>query len=365
MIHRFLTVVFAIGAASALALPASAYSQGVETATVTSQSSERVVSLPAELTPFQAVALSARVSGFVERIDVDRGSVVKQGQVLAELSAPELAAQVAEARSLVLLAETRKAEAESRLATATSTLERLTRASATPGTVAGIDILRAQEEAAAARAAVDTQVQAVAGAQSAVDAVRALEQYETVVAPFAGRIVERLVHPGALVGPTTGPLLRLEQTARLRLVIPVPEHNLGFVAIGRAVEFRVLSHPGRTFSARIARSAGTLDPRTRTMVVEADVNNDGDVLAPGMFPTVSWPMVREAAAMLVPATAVVTTTERTFVIRVVGGRAEWVTVKKGAAAGDLVEVQGALAPGDVVVKRGTDEIRNGSVVKRD
>jgi len=364
MTIRLRKLVLAIGAALVSALSTSAYAQTVETATVSSQSSERVVTLPAELVPYQAVALSARVSGFVERIDVDRGTVVKQGQVLAELSAPELAAQVAEARSRVLLAETRKAEAEARLATATSTLDRLTRAAATPGTVAGIDVFRAQEEVAAARAAVDTQVQAVAGATSAVDAVRALEKYQTVVAPFAGHIVERLVHPGALVGPTTGPLLRLEQTSRLRLVIPVPEHDLGAVAIGRAVEFHVPSHPGRTFTAKIARSAGSLDARTRTMVVEADVDNAGDVLAPGMFPTVSWPMVRDVAAMFVPATAVVTTTERTFVIRVVGGKAEWVTVKKGSAAGDLVEVQGALAPGDVVVKRGTDEIRNGSTIKR-
>ena len=82
-----------------------------------------------------------------------------------------------------------------------------------------------------------------------------------------------------------------------------------------------------------------------------------------MFPEVSWPIARETAALLVPATAVVTTTERTFVIRVTAGKAEWVNVKKGAAAGDQVEVAGDLKAGDVVVKRATDEIRNGSAVK--
>jgi hypothetical protein len=82
-----------------------------------------------------------------------------------------------------------------------------------------------------------------------------------------------------------------------------------------------------------------------------------------MFPEVSWPIVRESAALLVPATAVVTTTERTFVIRVTAGKAEWVNVTKGASAGDQVEVAGSLKAGDVVIKRATDEIRNGSAVK--
>lgn len=351
-----------LGAFALLTIPAGASAQAVETATVTAQSAPRVVVLPAELTPFQASALSARANGFVERVNVDRGSAVRQGQVLATLAVPELAAQTAEAASRVLLAEARRAEAESHLATATSTLERLKRAAATPGTVAGIDVVNAEEAVTAARAAVQTQVQAVEGAKASLKSVRALEQYRTIVAPFAGRIVERLVHPGALVGPATGPLFRLEQISRLRLVLPVPEHNLGTIVVGRPMEFRVPAHPGRTFSARLARSAGSLDVKTRTMSIEGDVDNAAGLLSPGMFPEVSWTIVRESAGLFVPVTAVVTTTERTFVIRVNGGKAEWVTVKKGAAAGDLVEVIGGLKPGDVVVKRGTDEIRDRSVL---
>jgi len=364
MIKRFPDFVLLVVTLSLLSPTSRAAAQAVETATVTTQKSERVVTLPGELAPYQAVTLSARISGFVDHVDVDRGTLVRQGQVLAALAVPELAAQVAEAQSRVLLAETHKAEAESRLTTVTSMLERLKRAAATPGTVAGLDLLRAEEDVTAARAAVQTQVQAVAGSKAAVDAVRALEQYQTVSAPFSGRIVERLVHPGALVGPTTGPLFRLEQTSRLRLVIPVPEHVLGTITIGRAVEFRLPSHPGRTFRAKVARSAGSLDARTRTMTVEADVDNSADLLAPGMFPDVLWPVIRENAMLLVPTTAVVTTTERTFVIRIVGGKAEWVTVKKGPAVGDQVEVLGGLKGGDVVVKRGTDEIRDGSPVKK-
>lgn len=354
-----------VAACLAAALPpAHARAQAVETAKVgATPAAERVIRLPGELTPFQSTAVGARVAGFVEQVSVDRGSVVRQGQTLAVLATPELVAQTAEALTRVQQAAARKAEAEARLATARATHGRLTQAAATPGAVAGLDLERAREEMSAAQAAVDAETQAVAGATSAHEAIRALEQYQRVTAPFGGRIVERLVHPGALVGPSTGALFRLEDTSRLRLVVPVPEVSLGVVTIGRTVEFKVPAHPGRTFTARLARSAGSLDAKSRTMMVEADVTNRDAALAPGMFPDVSWPIVRSAAGLLVPATAVVTTTERTFVIRVTGGKAEWVTVKKGAAAGDQVEVQGALNVGDTVVRRGTDEIRPGSPVK--
>jgi hypothetical protein len=99
------------------------------------------------------------------------------------------------------------------------------------------------------------------------------------------------------------------------------------------------------------------------MSVELDVQNPRGLLSPGMYPEVSWPVRGQGAALLVPRTSVVTTTERMFVIRVKDGRAEWVNVKRGAADGDLVQVQGALQVGDVVVRRGTDEIREGSAVQ--
>jgi len=357
---RMFVVVSAIIAAMG---PAVAGAQAVETAPVTRRTDQRVVQLPGELAPFQASALSARISGFVEQVQVDRGSVVKQGQVLATLAVPEVAAQSAEARSRVLLAESRRAEAESKVTTAVATLDRLKRASATPGTVAGLDLLRAEEEVTTARATLQTQVQGVEGAKAALVAITALEKYRTIVAPFSGRITERLVHPGALVGPTTGPLFRLEQVSKLRLVVAVPEHSMGVITMGRPLEFRVPAHPGRTFTAKLARSAGSLDARTRTMSIEGDVDNADGALAPGMFPEVTWAISRESASLLVPATAVVTTTERTFVIKVANGKAAYVTVKKGAAAGDLVEVAGSLKAGDIVVKRATDEIRDGSAVK--
>lgn len=98
------------------------------------------------------------------------------------------------------------------------------------------------------------------------------------------------------------------------------------------------------------------------MAVELDVMNPDGSLAPGMYPAVKWPVRRSRPSLFVPKTGVVTTTERTFVIRGRDGRAEWVDVKKGIMEGDLVEVFGDLKPGDRVVRRGTDELREGAPI---
>ena len=155
-------------------------------------------------------------------------------------------------------------------------------------------------------------------------------------------------------------LLVIQQVSRLRLVVPVPEEDVSGIAKGASVAFQVPAWPERSYSGTVARISHALDPKTRTMAVELEVVNRDGSLAPGMYPAVKWPVRRASPALLVPKTSVVTTTERTFVIRSQGGRAEWVDVKKGVAQGDLVEVSGELKPGDKVVRRATDEIRSGT-----
>ena len=106
-----------------------------------------------------------------------------------------------------------------------------------------------------------------------------------------------------------------------------------------------------------------LDEKTRTMPVELDVTNSDGSLSPGMYPTVKWPAVTGQTRLLVPATAVVTTTARMFVIRVRDNKTEWVDVRKGTASGDFVEVTGPIHPGDLIVKRATDELHEGVAVQ--
>lgn len=99
------------------------------------------------------------------------------------------------------------------------------------------------------------------------------------------------------------------------------------------------------------------------MPVELDVANPDGRLAPGMYPEITWPVRKKRPSLLVPPSSIVTTTERTFVIRVRGGKAEWVNVTRGATVDDLVEVFGTLNPGDEIVRRGTDEIREETSLK--
>src|SRR5436190_13239812 len=131
---------------------------------------------------------------------------------------------------------------------------------------------------------------------------------------------------------------------------------------GARVAFSVPAYPGETFYGVANLPAHDLDPKTQTMAVELDVRNPDLRLSAGMYPEVQWPVRRPQPSLLVPPTSIVTTTERTFVIRVNNGVAQWVNVGRGARIGDLVEVFGPLKDGDTIVRRGTDEIRDGARV---
>jgi membrane fusion protein, multidrug efflux system len=345
------------------ALAAAAFAQNNTLVPVVSKAVSRTIDLPGEIQPYLSVAIHAKVSGYLERITVDRGSSVKAGELIAELRAPELQAQIAEAESKVQGAESDRAQAEAQLNAAQSTYDRLKKASETPGAIAGNELIQAEQQVDAAKAVVRARAQAVAAARNAVQAQKDVQAYLRITAPFDGVVTERMAHPGALVGPNSEALVTIEQVSRLRIIVPVPEQNLGGLTHGASVGFRVPAYPERVYTGTVARSAHVVDPKTRTMAVELDaVNRDGS-LAPGMYPTIKWPVHTGSAALWVPRTAVVTTSERTFVIRERGGHAEWVDVKKGAADGDLVEVSGNLHAGDRVVRRATDEIREGAAIR--
>ena len=252
-------------------------------------------------------------------------------------------------------------QAEAQLAAAQSTYDRTKQAADTPGVIAGNELVQTEKQVDAARALLNSRLQAGRAAESAVRALQELQGYLKITAPFDGVVTERMIHPGALAGPGNDvPLLMIQQVSQLRLVVPVPEEDVSGIVNGASVPFQVPAWPERNYSGTIARMAHVLDQKTRTMAIELDVTNRDGSLAPGMYPTVKWPVRRARPSLFVPKTSVVTTTERTFVIRNQGGQAEWVDVKKGVTEGDLVEVIGNLKAGDRVVRRATDEVREGS-----
>jgi RND family efflux transporter MFP subunit len=340
------------------------WAQTTELARIISKPISRTIELPGEFQPFESVSIHAKVRGYVDRVLVDRGSAVKKGQLLAELTAPEMKAQIAEAESKVQAAKSEELQAEAQLSAAQSTYDRLKKAAETPGAIAGNELIQAQKQVEAAQALVQSKRQAGMAVEATVRAQKDLEAYLRITAPFSGIVTDRLVHPGALVGPGDDPvLLVVQEVAHLRLVVAVPEENIGGIVRGARVEFHVPAYPERAYSGTVARISHALDQKTRTMAVELDVFNPDGSLSPGMYPSVKWPVRRARPSLLAPKTSVVTTTERTFVIRDQNGRAEWVDVVKGASDGDLIEVSGNLHAGDMVVRRATDEIREGASIQ--
>ena len=317
----------------------SAQQLSVEVVPVSSQILKETIPLTGELLPFLSVDLSPKIMGIVESVHVDRGTKVKKGDILIQLRAPELQAQ--------------RREAEAQLRAANITYTRLQTAASTPGIVAGNDLELAQhhQEALTAR----------------LQSLQEMEKYLRVVTPFDGVITQRNIHPGAVVGPDGGggrasSLLRLEQIIHLRLIVPVPEIYAGSIDKGATVPFSVPAYPEEIFQGVVSRIAQSVDPKTRSMPVEMDVENPTMRLAAGMFPEVRWPIRRSTPTLFVPATAVVTTTENVFVLLVKENLVEWIPVRKGLKSGSLIEVFGALQSGDLVVFRGTDEIRPGTKI---
>jgi RND family efflux transporter MFP subunit len=339
----------------------------IDVARVVEQPLNVQLSLPGELTAYQSVAIYPRVTGFVKAVQVDRGSRVRAGDVLATLDAPEVIAQRAEAQSKLQAAEAQLSIARAKADADRGTYEKLKAASATPGVVAGNDLLVAEKAAEADQSQIIAMQQSIEAARQALNALEDMERYLRLTAPFDGVVTERNVHPGALVGPSgpasSAPLLRLVQDKRLRLVVPVPEAYTAQMKVNTEIPFSVAAYPGQSFSGTIARIAQAIDVNTRTMAIELDVTNTDGRLAPGTFCQVRWPIRRSGPSLFVPSASVATTTDRTFVIRIRGGKTEWVDIKTGLTSGPLVEVFGDLRAGDEIAGRGTDELRPGTEVR--
>jgi len=339
----------------------------VETVAVVSRQLDLTVNLPAQLLPYESVDIYPKVTGFLESIRVDVGSRVRQGEELMRLSAPELLAQRSHAEAAMHAAESQLATAQARLASDQGTYAHLAAAAKTPGVVAPNDVMVADQTVAADKGSVSAAEHNVSAARDALRSISQMEAYLTISAPFDGVVTMRNLHPGALTGPASGqagaqPIVRIVDTDRLRLVVPIPESEVGEMRQGELVSFTVPAYPGETFRAPIARIAHDVDVNTRTMHVELCLKNTEGGLAPGSFVSVSWPVRRHVPTFFVPSTAVAGDQQHIFVVRVRHDRAEWVTVQTGQSANGDTEVFGDLHSGDQVVRTASDSIRNGQAV---
>jgi membrane fusion protein (multidrug efflux system) len=329
----------------------------VETPTVTLVPVEKgklssTIAVPGELEPYQQVDLYAKVNSYVKKLLVDIGSEVHQGQLLATLEAPEINSQLSGAQSRIQ-------QQQAIYFASKATYDRLVSTSKTPGTVSQNDIEQAEAKK-------NSDFANVAAAKSSYNEVGASVAYLEIRAPFDGVVTARNVNAGAYVGPGgkgTDPLFVVQDQKRLRLVVSVPENYTGGLSNKNEVTFTVQALGNKQYTAKIMRLAGALDEKLRSERLEMDVYNKDKRLLPHMFAEVNVPLPSRDSTIILPKTAVVTSTEKVFVIRVVNHKAEWVSVKKGIEANDKVEVYGDIKPGDQVVKQASDEIRDGSPVK--
>ena len=270
---------------------------------------------------------------------------------MVTLEAPEINSQLAEAQSRIK-------QQEAILFASKATYDRLVSTSKTPGTVSQNDI----EQAEAKKNSDQANVEA---AKSSYKEVAANLAYLQIRAPFDGVITVRNINLGAYVGPGRGtdPLLVLQDQNRMRLVVSVPENSTGGLSNKDEVTFSVAALANQKFTAKVTRLAGALDTKLRSERLEMDVYNKNKQLLPHMFAEVDIPLPSRDSAIIVPKTAVVTSTEKVFIIKVVDKKAQWIDVKKGMSSGDFTEVFGDVKSGDDIVKQASEEMRDGSTVK--
>jgi RND family efflux transporter MFP subunit len=326
------------------------YAPTYQFGTVSSQKVGQEIQLPGEFLPFQEVSIYPKADGFVEKVLVDRGSNVHKGQVLMVLEAPETEEQLVAARSNYL-------KAQAMLVGSKEHYRRLVSGSKISGSVSALDL-----ESANAKMMADSA--AAMGEQANFGALAKIKSYLVVRAPFDGVITERNVHPGALVGSVrlAGPMLMLQQQNHLRLVVDIPEtYSLG-VKNGKSVTFVVNAMPGKEFTGKISRRSGNMNEKFRSETVEIDVKNDDRLLKPGMFAEISMASDGTSGALAVPSSAILTSTERQYVVRVQNGLTEYVEIKPGQQSETMTEVFGNLRVGDKIVINPRNDLKNGTKV---
>ncbi len=306
--------------------------------------------LPGQLAAYQEVSIYPKVNGYVKNVSVDIGTRVKKGTRLMMLEAPELMQASLEARE-------RYTRAKADFLLDKEHYQRLTEASATAGAISPLDLSTVRTKMEADSAFSNAEKSAWQMQQTMLD-------YLVVTAPFDGVITQRNVHPGALISATdkTRPMLELKAVDRLRLQVDIPEQLAVNLRLHDTVSFFTSALPGKKMTGFISRKSNDVSTSLRTERMEIDVENKEGLLTPGMYADVLIYSKGNLSSLSVPRTAVITNTERKYVILVSGGKAKKVDVNTGAESGGKIEVFGALKAGEEVLQSPDEEIHEGDLV---
>ncbi|HEV2046398.1 MAG TPA: efflux RND transporter periplasmic adaptor subunit [Chthoniobacterales bacterium] len=303
----------------------------------------RRVTLPGNVMAYQEATLYAKVAGYLKTINVDKGDSVKEGDLLAEIEAPEMLADLVK----------EKAEAEA----AQIDLKRVTEAQhkasdlVTPQTV----------DAAKAKAGV---------ARAGLQRIETLLDYAKITAPFAGVITKRWADPGALIPVATSSsaaksaaVVTLMDFSTVRIDVAIPDTDAPLVKKDLPVKVTVNELPGRMFAGTITRFAYALDESTKTMPTEIEIANPDLALRPGMWASVEIELQKKENTLLIPAEALVTEKNKNSVFVVRDNKALKVPIATGFDDGVNVEILKGCGPNDSVIIAGKQSVTDGQKVQ--
>ncbi|NVB78635.1 MAG: efflux RND transporter periplasmic adaptor subunit [Kofleriaceae bacterium] len=309
--------------------------------------------LPGDVQAYSSTPIFARSSGYLQKWYVDIGATVKRGQILAVIEAPELEAQLEQAREVL-------SQAQANLKLAEVTAKRF---------------LASWKTKSVSQQEVDTAVSSLKANQATVAAdrasVRQLEQltsYLTVRAPFDGLISERNVDIGDLInaGSSTVPntaLFQIVQPNRLRIYVSVPEAYASSAKPGVPAELIFASSPGQTFTGKLARVASAITPQTRTLQIEIRLDNPTGLLFAGAYAQVRLKLQTPGDVHLIPTETLIFRKEGLHVATVVNGKVKIIRIEPGRDFGDKIEVLRGLSGNDQVILNPADSITEGEDVR--
>jgi RND family efflux transporter MFP subunit len=351
--------------------------------------------LPGTIQAIQETAIYARVDGYLRRRLVDIGDRVVAGQVLAEIDTPELDQQLYQAKATLAQARAGRAQAVASLEQARSALVHTQAQLEYNGTnlsrwrtlkerelvaqqdvddrqvlvtTAQADVKAAQANVVALEASVAAADANVVSNQANVQRLLEMQSFQKIRAPFPGIVTVRNVDNGALIssGSATSntPLFRMAQIDSLRIYVSVPQTFVTDVKPGLVAELVVREFPQRVFTGRVVSTAGALDPTSRTLLTEVRIQNDGELLRPGMYTDVRFHLVRSDPPLVIPSSALIIRSGPPRVA-VVGAdsRVRFPLIQLGRDFGTTVEVVGGLSERDRLLVTPSDTLQEGAAVK--
>jgi RND family efflux transporter MFP subunit len=336
----------------------------VRTATVRASGATRSVTWPATTEAFEQANIYARASGYISKRPVDIGSQVKAGDLLVEITAPELEHQIAQAQGTLV-----QLQASLQLAKANRDLAQVTWDRDNPLVQKGwvtpqqgdTDRLNLQARAAS----VDVAAANIVAQEALLRVLNQQKAYQSVVAPFEGVITQRNIDIGSLVQADAASgtfLFTLMQSDVIRIQLYVPQDEAFGVAPGTEAVVRVPEMPGHDFPGTVTRLADALQPGTRTLLTEIDVPNPDHALSPGVYCQVELKIPRKTPSLVVPSEAIVFNRNGLSVAVVEDGVAHFHPVTVVRDFGTTVEVSAGVTDGDQVILNPSVDLTDGHKV---